>query len=324
MLVVALVVVTPITAHAAGRRVRPLASAPWAIAVQGNDNNLWTVSTGGGVKRLGLAMRPGTTPSITTLNGGYGVAYAGSDSSLHTYDARSNTSASLHLGMMPGTSPSYTRLVGTDSAAIAIQANTGVLWRWTTPNVAQNLHIALKPGTTPSIAGLAAGGYEIAYQGADGSVHVYSSITNVASSLHLGMNASTSPAIAALRSGGFAVAIESVNNNLWTWTSGVGAQDLSTALRAATRPSIAATTTEYDVAAVGSSGSLLIVTTSGSRNTHITPYTASSPAIAALGNGKFEIAYDAQGGVLHTYDDTNGSIDRHLGMNAGSAPSVAG
>ncbi len=324
MIAAVVAVGAPTAAHAAARRVRPLASAPWAIAIQANDNNLWTVSTGSGVQQLHLAMRPGSSPSITMLNGGYGVAYAGSDSSLRTYDSRSNTSANVHLGMMPGTSPSYTRLVGTDSAAIAIQANTGVLWTWSTTSASQNLHIALKAGTNPAIVGLAAGGYEIAYHGTDGSLHVYSSITNVASSLHLAMNASTSPAIAALPSGGFAIAIESVRNDLWTWVSGVGAQDLSTSLRAATRPSIAATTAGYEVAAIGSSGSLLIVTTSESVNTHINPYAGSSPSIAALRNGTFEIAYDAQDRVLHTYDATNGSINRHLGVMAGTDPTVAG
>src|SRR4051812_25597532 len=95
--------VPPASAHAAMRDVRPVVSARWAVAIQGNDNNLWTVSTDRGVQQLRLAMRPGTRPSITSLNGGYGVAYAAPDSSLHTYDSRSATSISVHLGMMPGT-----------------------------------------------------------------------------------------------------------------------------------------------------------------------------------------------------------------------------
>ena len=92
----------------------------------------------------------------------------------------------------------------------------------------------------------------------------------------------------------------------------------------ATSPSIAVATPGYEVAAIGSSGALLVVTKDGATNTHLTPFTGSSPSIAALSNGTFEIAYDAQSGVLHTYDATNGSINRHLGMAAGTAPSVAG
>ena len=321
-LLAAVAVASP-AAHAIAPRVRPSSGAPWLIALRGSDDNLWTVSTGSGVTALRLGLRPGTNPSVAALNGGDGVAYAGSDTSLHTYDARTGTSASLHLGMMAGTSPSYARLVGTDSAAIAIQANTGVLWTWVTPNVAQNLHLAMKAGTSPSIAGLAAGGYEIAYQGSDGSLHVYSSITNVASSLHLGMRPSTSPSITALPAGGFAVAMQSADKDLWTWTSGVGAQDLSTALRAGTSPSIAVTATGYEVAAIGSSGALLLVTDSGAKNTHITPYAGSSPSIAGLDDATFEIAYDAQDGVLHTYDATNGALDRHVGVSPGTAPSLA-
>jgi hypothetical protein len=271
-----------------------------------------------------LAMKPGTSPSITALNGGYGVAYSGSDTSLHTYDTRTDTSASLHLGMMAGTSPSYARLVGTNSAVIAMQSNSGGLWTWTTPNVAQNLHIAMKAGTSPSVVGLAAGGYEIAYAGDDGSLHVYSSITGVASSLHLGMLASTNPAIAALPSGGFAVAIQSVDRVLWTWTSGVGAQDLSIALRPATSPSIAATAAGYDVAAIGHSGALLIATADGSRNTHVVPAFGSSPSIAALADGTLDVAYNGQNSGLHTYDAVDGSIDRHIAMFAGTAPSITG
>jgi hypothetical protein len=83
-------------------------------------------------------------------------------------------------------------------------------------------------------------------------------------------------------------------------------------------------TSGYEVAAIGSSGSLLIVTTSGAVNTHLAAYPGSSPSIAALTNGAFEIAYAAQNAVLYTYDATNGSVNRHLGMMAGTAPSVAG
>jgi hypothetical protein len=95
-------------------------------------------------------------------------------------------------------------------------------------------------------------------------------------------------------------------------------------LRAATSPSIAAPKSGFEVAAIGSSGSLLVVTTDGATNTHLTPNAGSSPSITALTNGTFEIAYSAQNAGLHTYDATNGSVDRHLGMQAGTAPSIAG
>ncbi|HEY1740725.1 MAG TPA: hypothetical protein VGI86_18565, partial [Acidimicrobiia bacterium] len=51
-LVVSLGIVMPSAAHAAANRVRPLASAPWAIAIQANDNNVWTDSTASGVQQL--------------------------------------------------------------------------------------------------------------------------------------------------------------------------------------------------------------------------------------------------------------------------------
>jgi hypothetical protein len=82
--------------------------------------------------------------------------------------------------------------------------------------------------------------------------------------------------------------------------------------------------TGYEVAAISSTGSLLTATASATVDTHVSPYTGSSASIAALTNGTFEIAYEAANGTLYTYDATNGAIARHLGMLAGTDPSVAG
>ena len=254
------------------------------------------------------------------LNGGYGVAYQGSDTSLHIYDARSNTSASLHLGMMSGTSPSFTRLVGTDSSADHDQANSGVLWTWSTTSGVQNLHIALKAGTSPSIVGLAAGGYEIAYQGSDGSLHVYSSITNTASSLHLGMHASTSPSIAAVPSSGFTV------------SDRVGQQrsvDVVERCRRARPQHGAAGGDEPERRGhhdgIPSGGNRQLGSAARGDDVRLDEH-ASHPVHRVEPKHRGPQQRHVRDRLrhaerrLHTYDATNGSINRHLGMAAARHP----
>ncbi len=310
-----------VDARVASLRVRPLAAAPWTVAFEANTFTLWTDSRATGARNLHLAMRSGigANPSVAMLNGGYGVAYQGSDKSLHLYDSRTNTARSLHLG--EGSNPSYARLVGTDDAVVAFVANTGLIWTWSATEGARNLQLAAQ--SVPNIVGLTGGGYEIAYRGTDGSVHVYSSRTQVASTLHLGMDLNTGPAIAALPSGGFMVAINSNHDQLWTWTSGVGARNTAVDLDV-TSPSIAATSKGYEIAGLSRSHTLLTVTKSGVVDTHLPGTQQSSPEIVALSDGTFEIAYQRPDDSLATYDANNGAVDRHLGMYYLSEPSIAG
>ena len=103
----------------------------------------------------GLAMAPGTSPSITAVNSGYEIAYQ-SSSHLLGYTGIAG-SALTGLAMDPASSPSITTTAsfnfGPENFQIAFESSTDVLG---TTGVfgTESLGLDMAPGTSPSTSGL--------------------------------------------------------------------------------------------------------------------------------------------------------------------------
>lgn len=132
------------------------------MVVNGANGDLWTTSAHGPVD-LGVAMAPGTSPSLTEFNdGGYEVAFHGANGDLWTYGKL--TTGDTGLPMLAGTNPSIaatisvtTGILPTDNYSIAYSSTFNNGWIFldnedtgpgntidTTDNVAS--------GTSPSLA----------------------------------------------------------------------------------------------------------------------------------------------------------------------------
>jgi hypothetical protein len=121
-------------------------------AFQGTNGDLWTASPSGGTD-LGLAMKPGTSPSITAVvsTGSYEIAYQGANGDLRVTPPH-GTATDSHLGMMSGTSPAIAAAAGGFSD-LAFHASSGDVWNYSPPTgLPYDLNLAMASGTSPSIA----------------------------------------------------------------------------------------------------------------------------------------------------------------------------
>jgi hypothetical protein len=262
---------------------------------QASNGSLWSsgVSDAGDT---GFPVMAGTTPSITQIGlGEYEAAWHASDGNLMVW----GPSGLVDEGpMMAGTSPSITGLDG-GGWEVAYVYPTGELITFgpadgTLVGWAEEASVA--PGTSPSITGIWDGDglYEAAYQGSDGDLTLVGNLS--VGGLSLGLKAGTSPSIAALAGSTYQVAFQANTGSLWT----VGADDvghnLNLGMMAGTSPSITGFPT--------------------------------IPQPEDLTNNNFEIAFQANTGVLWTVGDPaafsgGGPDNSGLDMMAGTSPSIA-
>ena len=93
------------------------------VAFQSNAHALWDVGDLGN-RNTGLAMRPGSSPSIMATTTGDQVSYVGPDTTL--WEVGSLGTAHAQLGVAPNTSPSINFFQG--GSRITLQGGDGVLW----------------------------------------------------------------------------------------------------------------------------------------------------------------------------------------------------
>jgi hypothetical protein len=217
------------------------------VAFQANTGILWdyTSSTGRGTS-LGQGMVTTTSPSICApvgATGGYEIAYQGSNIDLWVTTI-SGTPIDSHLGMTSGTDPSIAA-AATSGFNAAFQANTGILWDYTSSTGrGTSLGYSMLGGTSPAITAqpTAAGGYEIAYlAGGAGYVSTTSEAGTGTTTLIAGGATGTTPAITTSFGGSSDVAFHAPSGDLWNYSPPTGSpyDVLGLAMLAGTSPSIA-------------------------------------------------------------------------------------
>ena len=173
----------------------------------------------GAISNLGVAVAPGTSPSIAAVPGSvFGTAgssqAAWQGANNHLWITGPGGPADTGLAMMPHTSPTLT---------------------------------VLPPGNNLFLPG---GGAVVVFQGADGHPWFYTASDSRAMSASLLMAPGTSPAvIPAPNAGGWQAVWQGTNNDLWT-TSPLGPRDLGWKMMPGTSPSLAELTNGLFAAAI--------------------------------------------------------------------------
>ena len=169
--------------------------SPDRVAFQANTGNLWKAGYITGTN-LDDGLAPGTSPSITAVDGGYEIAFQANTGDLWVIGALGDTA--WNLGMMSGTSPSITTTDGGSGYEVAVQTNTGNLWTiGSLGDTAWNL--GMMSGTSPSITTFEGGvGYEVAVQANTGNLWTIGSYHDTSYLNGFGMMSGTSPSIAAM------------------------------------------------------------------------------------------------------------------------------
>jgi surface antigen len=120
--------------------------------------------------------------------------------------------------------------------AVAVQANTGDLYTYTSDGGSRHVTLGMMAGTSPSITTLADGRYAVAVQANTGDLYTYTSDGGSAH-IMLGMMGGTSPSIAAY-DGGYAVAVQANTGDLYTYISDGGSAHVTLGMMNGTSPSI--------------------------------------------------------------------------------------
>jgi hypothetical protein len=325
----------------------------YATAFRGNNGRLWVDANKQWSGDTGGMIFDKTNPSIAQLqNKQYVVAFSGNScngclggnlwitvgtaNSQSGYDA---TTTYTHKNISPTTSPSVVRLPD-NGYAVAYQDLDNELWVFSKhPNGSTQLDHAMCSGTpckirsdtSPSTTLRDDGTYEVAFQGTDGRLWFYGPTWGGRQSVY-GMLPGTSPSI------GWnsyypddATAFNSNINNLWI-VDGVGFEDRTNqAMAANTSPSIATTSTTYEVAYVNPSSKLCTWVEGGSANCSVLTggvalRANTSPSVAVWSGGRYQIA--AQGGDGYLYYagpacSKTSKQKQKAYLNNGSSPSIA-
>ncbi|MFC6021361.1 hypothetical protein ACFP2T_34965 [Plantactinospora solaniradicis] len=192
------------------------------VAYQGSNGRLWTTD-GRSYTDSGLAMAPGTSPSIASTSQ---VAFQGADGYLWT-----TRGGRTDLAMMPGTSPASSR-----DGVIAFQGANGNLWIIRVGGGTDDTGFAMAPGTSPNMSTMSTNWdlTRIAFQGANGNLW-----TTVASVNRLGkdwgypMMPGTSAGVSADAA---EVAFHGSNGHLYTISENDSVRELGFTLAAGTSP----------------------------------------------------------------------------------------
>jgi|GEM_PF-849404 len=289
----------------------------FGVAFQANTGHLWTYMSSGGGKDLDQGMKAGTSPAIAAVPGGYEEAFQANTGALVVVGTvlQKNTG----LGMKAGTSPAIASLSG-GSFEVAFQANTGVLWLYSSKSGSTNTGDPMMAGTSPAVAGLAGGGFEVAYQASNGNLNLYSSSSGH-KALGLGMYKGTSPAIAGLSDGSYEIAFEANTGDLYLHSPTSQGQ-LGLGMYKGTSPAIAAVGDSYEVAFEANTGDLYVHSPTSQKQLGLGMYLGTSPAVTAVGES-YEVAFEANTTSLYLYSPSGGAKDLKLGMDKGTDPAIA-
>lgn len=306
----------PFVANAPLATGRPVESGPvtplgFQTALHVNNGRLWAV---GEINRQdwGVALMPGTSPSIAKVVGGYQMAAQLADGNLWTGGALGNKT--WGLGMRQGTNPAITALAR-GGFQVAVQTNGGVLWSVGDAGNT-NWGVGMQDGTSPAITAFG-NGYQIVVQANTGNLWQVGDAGNKA--WELGMMRGTSPDITAV-DGGIEIAVQANTGDLWTvgdayekaWPLGMDPQS---------SPSITTLGDgRFEVAVQANTGNL---TTVGAvdKTWPVGMMRGTSPAITSVPRG-FEVAAHVNTGSLWTVGDT---VDQNwdTGLRAGTSPAIA-
>ncbi len=209
----------------------------------------------------------------------------------------------------------------------AFQANTGVLWTYSTETAAGSTGLGMAPGTSPSIAGISGQGYIEAFQ-ADTGILWTRADTGPWGSTGYGMLAGTSPSVASTPGGGYAAAFQTNLGTLAVRRPTTGWEHVGTPMAPATSPAIAglAGSPPGFVDAVQDSGNLLrtYTTSGGWWNGGFGMLPGTSPGVAELAGGNWAEAFQANTGVLLVYSSASGWFYPGTGMAKGTSPTITG
>jgi hypothetical protein len=232
----------------------------------------------------GVAMAPGTSPSITTLDGfDAEVAVQDSANDLITVGAGDGSAGMTNWGLMaPGTSPSVTALPsqGAFDFEVAYQLPDSNL-----ATVGAEDHgawdLGMAADTSPSITGLANGSYEVAFQANTGSLWTLASGASGGRNLSLGMMAGTSPSLTSQGTSNYEIAFQANTGSLWLVSSNNVGHNQSLGMKGGTSPSIFAvgSGSQYEVAFQANTGILWTVGADNHDSWNVAIAAATSPGI---------------------------------------------
>jgi hypothetical protein len=264
------------------------ASYPYEAAFMANTGSLWLWTTGGGAN-MSLGMAADTSPSIAQLaTGGYQFAFHANTGDLWVVGAAGNVNTGHQ--MMDGTSPVISALKGS-GYVVAWADPSGNVWTYTPSSgyteTGYNLGAEYLSGDmSVAVAGLATGGYEVAfnYFGTGNEIEYFGSAGSGTISLAGGgLVASGSVSITGLAGGNFAMA----------WSTADGSDNSS----------------DTDDVSVYSPASGVV--DYGADAT-------SSPSIAGLSTGGWEVAYESYPQNNVAVLGSDGSAVEALGMTSPS------
>ncbi len=301
--------------------VRPAQASCVACAMVsafiGPNDAVQTVDSGGRVTDTRLGARAATSPSIAALpTGAARIAFQANTGILWIVPS-DGVGVSTGLGMRAGTSPAIAASIDL-GFEVAFVANTGQLWRLRADGTGENTGIQVAPGTSPSIAAMQYG-FVIAYQAPNGNLHVLTSSGD--ENLGLGMALLTSPSIAATP-GGWEIAFQANDGYLWRRDSiGTGG---STGLRMSpgTSPSVAVVNNQYVVAGHGADHFLYMYANGRVRSGFLGMRPGTNPAVSALGDNTYQVAFVANTGQLWTVNSTGGAGSTGQRPPGGTSPAV--
>jgi hypothetical protein len=330
----------------------PQQISAYEITFQADTGDLSGSGLPYGTGSLGVAMAPGTSPSIAAVsagntafpNEGYVAVFQGTDGTLW-YDTGVG-SGSLGPAVAPGTSPAVATAPGLpDGFQAAWQGTNNHLWT-TGPNGPIDTGLSMMSGTSPNIAVLPPqnssflpnGGAVAVFQGSDGHPWFYTAGLSSSMGNSAFMAPGTSPALVPTPAGpgSFQAVWQGSNNHLWA-TSNDGPIDTGLSMMPGTSPNI----TElppviptflpnggYVAVFQGGDGHPWYYTaSSGSssmgNSTFMAPGTSPALIPTPSGPGSFEAEWQGSNNDLWTTGPT-GPIDTGLSMMPGTSPGNTG
>lgn len=127
----------------------------YAVAYMGTNGHLWYYDSTNGTHDTGLAMEPGTIPSLTYDGVSYTIAFDASNSHLTFYTVTGNSHRDTGIVMYTGANPSIAQ-----NDLVAFEGSDGNLWYYK-QGQGIDTHLGVYGGSYPAISGGLGGGLGI-------------------------------------------------------------------------------------------------------------------------------------------------------------------
>jgi hypothetical protein len=309
------------------------------IAFQDDNGHLRTHPDDPHLTNLQLGMMAGTSPCIVGLPGGaYVLAFQANTGILWTYSDDGNWNNSGRA-MAPGTDPSIA-VLGADRYVIAFQDDNGNLRTHPEDLELTNRRAAMREGTSPSIAVLGADRYVIAFQDDNGNLRTHPEDDQL-THLQLGMTPGTSPSVTWANGGNnYVIAFQEYTGSLETyasfdfrfpWDGSVVLRGTSPSTTHVWLPPVLPGGDGFEDARWAWQNRDGLLRSNGFdlhlAGLQLGMMPGTSPSITRLnegGDSRYQIAFQANTGVLWTYTGPNGDWDDSgRAMLAGTSPSIA-